>query len=408
MKEGTRVLVALGAAVAIGAVVAASGSPAAVRVAAAVAPIGALWVTAIRMTVIPLIVALIVTGVASAADVRQIGRLGTATLAVFLGLLSGAAVVVAFVAPALFSLLPDGARPSLPEGAATAARDLTSGGQAQTIANFVSSLLPDNPIGAAANGAIAPFILFVLLFAVAVARSSTETRVTLLAFFTALGEAMMTLVRGVIWCAPIGVFATVLPLAARAGASLAGAIGIYIVAYSVMSLLVVALLYPVVAVFGGIPVRRFGKAALPPQLIAFSSSSSLAALPALAEAAESELSLPANVTGFVLPLAAAMFKLGGPSAWISGALFVGWFYNVPLHAPQLALLAFASVFLGFASPGIPRGAFIMLTPLLMAVGLPAEGVGILLAVDAIPDTFATVLNASGNLAATALVAQRVR
>ena len=219
MKEGTRVLVALGAAVAIGAVVAASGSPVAVRVAAAVAPIGTLWVTAIRMTVIPLIVALIVTGVASAADVRQIGRLGTATLAVFLGLLSGAAVVVAFVAPTLFSLLPDGARPSLPEGAATAARDLTSGGQAQTIANFVSSLLPDNPIGAAANGAIAPFILFVLLFAVAVARSSTETRVTLLAFFTALGEAMMTLVRGVIWCAPIGVFATVLPLAARAGAS---------------------------------------------------------------------------------------------------------------------------------------------------------------------------------------------
>lgn len=134
----------------------------------------------------------------------------------------------------------------------------------------------------------------------------------------------------------------------------------------------------------------------------------LAALPALAAAAESELSLPANVTGFVLPLASAMFKLGGPGSWISGALFVGWFYNVPLHAPQLALLAFASVFLGFASPGIPRGAFIMLTPLLMAVGLPAEGVGILLAVDAIPDTFATVRNASGNLAATALVAQRVR
>ena len=76
-----------------------------------------------------------------------------------------------------------------------------------------------------------------------------------------------------------------------------------------------------------------------------------------------------------------------------------------MHAPQLATIAFAAVFLGFASPGIPRGAFIMLTPLLVAVGLPAEGVGILIAVDAIPDTFVTVLNSTGNLAATALVAR---
>ena len=202
--------------------------------------------------------------------------------------------------------------------------------------------------------------------------------------------------------------ATVLPLAAHAGASLAGAIGLYIVAYSALSLIVVALIYPVVALFGGVSMARFAKAALPPQLIAFSSSSSLAALPALVTAAERDLVLPAQETGVVLPLASAMFKLAGPSSWTAGALFISWFYNVPLHAPQLVLLAVASVFLGFASPGIPRGAFIMLTPILIAVGLPVEGVGILIAVDAIPDTFATVLNATGNLAATAVVAKRMQ
>ncbi len=111
------------------------------------------------------------------------------------------------------------------------------------------------------------------------------------------------------------------------------------------------------------------------------------------------------MTGFVLPLAAATFKIAAPVSWTAGALFIGWFYNVPLHVTQLATIAFASVFLGFASPGIPRGAFIMLTPLLVAVGLPAEGVRIPIAVDAIPDTFATVLNSTGNLAATALVAR---
>ena len=116
------------------------------------------------------------------------------------------------------------------------------------------------------------------------------------------------------------------------------------------------------------------------------------------------MALPVKVTGFVLPLAAAMFKIAAPVSWTVGALFVGWFYNIPLHAAELATIAFAAVFLGFASPGIPRGAFIMLTPLLTAVGLPAEGVGLLIAVDAIPDTFATVMNVTGNLVATALVA----
>jgi Na+/H+-dicarboxylate symporter len=406
MKEGTRVLAALLAAVSIGVAVAASGSTRGLRVADSIAPLGALWVTAIRMTVIPLIVALIITGIASAANVKDVGRLGARALVVFLWLLLGAAATVTVIAPLLFSLLPDGAKPELPAGAVEAARELTGGTQTQTFATWVTSLLPANPVGAAANGAMVPFILFVVLFAIAVARSSDETRVTLVSFFRALGDAMMTLVKGVIWFAPIGIFATVLPLAAHAGASLAGAIGMYIIAYSALSLIMVALLYPVVALLAGIPVGTFARAALPPQLIAFSSSSSVASLPALVTAAEEQLRLPTQVTGFMLPLATAMFKFAGPSSWMAGALFISWFYDVPLAAPQLALVAAGSVFLAFASPGIPRGAFIMLTPILVAVGLPVEGVGVLIAVDAIPDTFATVLNVTGNLAATALVARR--
>jgi len=408
MKEGTRVLVALGSAVLLGAVIASSGNTQLLRVADAIAPVGVLWVTAIRMTVIPLLVALIVTGVASASDVRDIGRMGASALVVFLSLLIGAAVVVIPATPLLFSLMPNGARPALPPGAAEAASEVASGGQTPTFASWLTSLLPSNPVSAAADGAMVPFILFVLLFAIAVSRSAPESRATLVAFFRALGDAMMTLVRGVIWLAPVGVFAMVLPLAARAGASMAGAIGFYIAAYAVGTLLVIALLYPVVALVGGIPMRRFAKAALPAQLIALSSSSSLAALPALVEAAEDALALPKQVTGFMLPLGAAMFKLAAPTTWTAGAMFIAWFYNVPMHAPELFTIALASVFLGFASPGIPRGGFIMLTPLLLAVGLPVEGVGILIAVDAIPDTLATVLNVTGNLVATVLVARRTR
>jgi Na+/H+-dicarboxylate symporter len=99
------------------------------------------------------------------------------------------------------------------------------------------------------------------------------------------------------------------------------------------------------------------------------------------------------------------FKIAGPLSWTAGALFVGWFYGIPLHTGDLATIAFAAIFLAFAVPGIPRGAFIMLTPLFVIIGLPAEGIGLLIAVDAIPDTFSTVLNVTGDLAATALVAR---
>jgi proton glutamate symport protein len=197
----------------------------------------------------------------------------------------------------------------------------------------------------------------------------------------------------------------VLPLAVHAGGTLAGAIGFYIVAYSVACIVVILLLYPVVAIFGRVPIRRFARAALEPQLIAFSSSSSIATLPALVESAEKELALPERVTGFVLPLAVSTFKIAAPVSWTVGALFVGWFYGVPIGVGGLATIAFAAVFLAFAVPGIPRGAFIMLTPLFLTIGLPPAGIGILIAVDAIPDLFATVLNTTGDLAAAALVAR---
>jgi Na+/H+-dicarboxylate symporter len=404
LNESRRVLVALGAAVAGGIAIAASGIVPLIRAADFIAPVGTLWVNAIRMTVIPLIASLLVVAVSSAADVKSIGRIGGRTLLVFFLLLAGTALVVIPLTPTFSRLLPQHADVlQLPIGATEAAGEIRAGGQAQTFSGWLTSLLPSNPIAAAATGAMLPLILFILLFALAVARSPALSRETLSQFFRALGDATLVLVRWVILMAPIGVFALVLPLAVHAGAALAGAIGFYILAYSIESIAITLLLYVVVSLVGRIPIRCFGRAALPAQLIAFSSSSSLAALPVLVESAEARLGLPKPVTGFVLPLAASTFKIATPVAWSVGAVFVGWFYGIPLHFGSLAMIAFAAVFLGFA-PGIPRGAFILLTPLFLAIGLPAEGIGILIAVDAIPDTFATVLNTTGNLAAAALVA----
>jgi len=408
MKESTRVLVALVAAILLGTIISASGSIPLTTIADAIAPIGTLWVNAIRMTVIPLVISLLITGVASASDVKAIGRIGGRSLLVFVLLIAAVALVVIPIAPLVFALLPQGigARPPLPAGAAEAAGQVASSGQVQTFATWLTSLIPTNPIAAAANGQMLPLIVFTLLFAVAVARSSPETRTPLIDFFRAVGNTMLVLVHWIIRLAPAGVFALVLPLAVHVGSAMAGGIGFYIVAYSLVCIVVIMLLYPVVAIFGGIPIRRFARAALPAQLIAFSSSSSIASLPALVESAEEGLGLPKPITGFVLPLAVSTFKIAGPVSWTMGALFVGWFYGVPLHARELATIGVAAVFLAFGVPGIPRGAFIMLAPLFTSIGLPVEGIGILIAVDAVPDLFATTLNVTGDLAAAALVAKR--
>ncbi|HKW08830.1 MAG TPA: cation:dicarboxylase symporter family transporter [Gemmatimonadaceae bacterium] len=412
MKESTRVLVALAAALGGGALIAASGSKPLIDAADALAPVGTLWVSAIRMTVIPLVVSLLITGVASATDVGSIGRIGGRTLVVFVLLLAAIAAIVIPLAPALFALLPlpstAGAKPALPAGAVEAANQVAASGQNPSFSAWLTSLIPSNPIAAAANGAMVPLILFTLILAIAIARSPESTRAPLVGLARAVGDAMLLIVRWVVLAAPVGVFALVLPLAAHLGGAVAGAIGVYIAAYALASVVVTLLIYPIVALFGGIPIGRFARAALPAQLIAFSSSSSIASLPALIESGERGLALPNRITGFVLPLAVSTFKLAAPVSWTIGALFVGWFYGIPLHARELATVAFAALFLAFAAPGVPRGAFIMLTPLFLAIGLPAEGIGILIAVDALPDTFATVLNVTGDLAAAALVASADR
>jgi len=123
------------------------------------------------------------------------------------------------------------------------------------------------------------------------------------------------------------------------------------------------------------------------------------------ESAEKRLGLSKRISGFVLPLAVTTFHFAGPVTWTVGAVFVGWFYGIPLGAREISIIALASVFLTSAAPGVPRGGFIMLAPLFSEIGLPIEGIGILIALDAIPDTFATALNVTGDLAAATIVAR---
>lgn len=406
-SDGTRVLIALVLALAVGTVIAATGSARAAALVEWVRPVGTLWVNAIRMTLVPLVVSLLITGIASVADLRSVGRLGGRTLLVFGALLTGSAVASIAVAPFLFSLYPwdPSVRLPLPPGAAAAASEVARGESAVGVMEWFIQLIPPNPVQAAASGNMVALIVFAFLLALAVAKSAAETRETLVRFFKALADALLLLVRWIIALAPVAVFALVLPMAAQAGASLAGAVGFYILAFAVTCAVVVILFYPVVALFGGeVKVRPFAREVMPPQLIGISCSSSIATLPAMVEGAD-RLGVPTRVSGFVLPLAVSVFKPAAPVAWMVGVLFVGHFYGVALGARELSIVFLASIFLSFAAPGVPRGAFLLLTPLFLAIGLPPEGIGVLIAVDAIPDVCATVVNVTGDMTATTLVAR---
>lgn len=406
MKSGTRVLVALLAAALLGVLAASSGSAAVLVWVDKLTPIGSLWVSAIRMTVIPLVVALVITGVASAADEGNVSRVGVRTIAVFLAMLTGLAVLAIPFAPLAFRGLARNGTPPLPAGTADAARQIGAGGASTTFGAWLQTLLPVNPIAAAASGAMLQLVLFTILFAIAIAQLPVARRAPLLAVMHGIGDAMQVIVRAVIALAPIGVFALMLPLAAHSGSAFVGAVGLYIAVYSGACIAATLLLYPLVLITAGIPMRRFASAVLPVQLIALTSSSSAASLPAMVEAVNGPLALPSEAGSFVVPLSVGTFKLGAPISWSVGACFIGWFYGVPLHLPQLSVIAFVAVFLSFAAPGVPNGAFLLLTPLFVQIGLPAEGIGVLIALDAIPDRFVTMLNTTGDVAAAAIVVGR--
>jgi Na+/H+-dicarboxylate symporter len=267
---------------------------------------------------------------------------------------------------------------------------------------WLAGLAPANVICAAADGAMLPLIVFTLLFALALRRITPDRRDHVLRVFDGIGDAMLEIVRWLIALAPIGVFTLVASTSARLGASLVGAFGYYVVAYVALLIVMTLVICIIGALGGGVALPRFLRAGLPAQAVAFSSSSSLASLPALIDSA-GRLDVPPSQAGFVLPLAVSSFKVANAVAWLTGTMFLARLYGVPLGASEYLTVAASSIALSFATPGVPNGGFLLLAPVLASVGVPAAGVALLIAVDAIPDLFATVTNVSGDFAAAVIV-----
>ena len=410
MSLALKVLLALVAGLAVGLGITSSGSPALAHLVPVIEPVGTLWVSAIRMTIIPLVVSSLLVGVGGAADARNIGRLGARALALFIALLATATVVALIVGPPVLATIhidPAAAATLLAGAAKTSGAAVESAKSLPGVAQWIVDLVPTNPVKAAADGAILPLIVFSLLLGAAVARVAPERRAIFLRVITGVQDATLVLVRWVIALAPIGVFALSVGVATKLGFAAAGALATYIALVSGLSVAFCAfVLYPAAVIFGGVSLKTFARAALPAQAVAFSSRSSLACLPAMLEPVRERLDMPVAFSSFVFPLAVTLFRCGAAIAQAIGALFVAKLYGVAIGPAQYAAIGVTTIITTFSVPGIPGGSIIMMVPVLLAAGVPAEGVGLLLGVDTIPDMFRTTANVTGDVAAAVILARR--
>ena len=400
LSLGSKALIGLAVGLAAGAAIAATGQPALLAIGSAVEVFGTLWINAILMTILPLVVSKIIVSIAGHEDPGALGRSGWRAGALFIVLLTASAALTAAVMPAVFARLPiDAAASASLRAAAPAPAAATV---PPTAAQWVVGLVPSNAIRAAADGAIVPLLVFSVAFALGASRIPRPLRDPLVVLFRSVDAAITVLLHWIVALAPYGVCALGLGLAMRVGTGIVGALAYYIAVSTGALVAFTALLYLVVWIGAGVSPRRFARAAAPAQIVAFGTHSSMAALPAMLEGAETRLGLSQTATGFVLPLSLAVFKYSGPIWFVVVTYFVGRLYDVAIDPSRAFAIVLAAVITSFAVGGVPSGAAVIVAPVLAAAGLPVEAMGVLLAVDPIPNAIRTVANVTGMLAVSVL------
>lgn len=370
---------------------------------AAIAPLGSLWVSAIKMTVIPLVLALLVGGIASAGDSAAGGALAAQSIRVIaVLLLAGSAFAVA-ASHVVLALWP------VAEGTGAALRAAAPTGAAPEppgIAAMLTGLVPSNIFAALANGDMLAIVLFGLLLGLAAGRVEPAARDRLAGLAKALSDAMMVIVSWIIRLAPVGVFALALSSGYRTGWATAGALAQYVaVAAIVVIAQILLVILPAAFVWGRAAPGRWIAAALPALAVAFSTQSSLATLPTTIKQARDALKLPERVIDVTLPLAVTLLKITAPPGSIASVLYLAHAYGIELSLAQIAAVTALAVLGSLVTVGVSGAAsfFAVRLPMFAAAGLPVEVLPLMLAVDVLIDMWRTSGNVAAHLAAATIV-----
>ncbi len=365
--------------------------------------VGSLWLNALQMTVIPLVVALLITGIAQTAAAANAGKLAGRAVLTMMVILWSSSIMAAFMLPALMTAFP------MPSGSADALRAAVQGveapGPVPPLGDFLRAMIPTNPIASAANAAILPLIIFTAIFGFAVTRVPEEKRRNITGFFEALAETMIVMIGWVLALAPIGVFALALVVGAKAGTAALGALLHYVLVLSALGLIVWAASFALAVIGARQNLVTFFKASIPAQAVAISTQSSLASLPAMLKGVQA-LGVPAARADVVLPIAVAIFRATGPAMNLGVALYIAHWFGIELTPFQIAvgIAAGATTTLGAVSLPGSISFFSSIAPICLALGVPVAPLGLLVAVETFPDIFRTLGNVTMDMAVTATVA----
>jgi len=382
-----------------------------------IAPFGTIFVNLLKLIAVPLIMASLITGVASLADISKLSRMGGKTIAIYL-MTTVAAICIGLVLVNTLKpgdSLPDDVVASLQssyqqqaeqrEGVVQLVRER---GPLQPIVDIV----PENIIGAAGNNRnMLQVVFFALLVGVALIMVQNERTRVVLSFFQGLNDVVIKIVDIIMLMAPIGVFALIAgTITSIAGDDLASvlqllrALGFYVL------VVLVGLLLHVFIVYGGMihflsnmKLRDFFRGISPAQLLAFSTSSSAAALPVTMECAEENLGIKKEVASFVLPLGATI-NLDGTAMYQSiAAVFIAQALGMELNFAAQLTIVLTALLASIGAAPVPGAGVIMLVIILEAIGVPSEGIALILGVDRILDMMRTTANVTGDATVALLI-----
>lgn len=365
--------------------------------------VGTMWVNAIRMTVIPLTVPLLIGAIVGSRSGHDAGRLGIAAISAFVLLVATLAIAAAVTAPVFFGGLRIDAALTAALRASVATTVVPTGDA--SIAGWFKALIPTNPVKAAADGTMLSIIVFAIAFGFAALSAPTDVRRYVMSAAQSLSTIMLIIVQAVLLISPVGIFALTLVVGARVGGAVFAAMGLFIGVQIAFAVVVVVAMLGLGVVLGRLSASTVIRGMTPALLVAAGTSSSLSALPAMIEGARDVWQLPERVFGFVLPLAVSTFKPTSGYSWVINVVFVATLYGVPFGPAQLALAAGYATLFNATIPGIPGGGMIAITPMLIALGLPVEGLAILIAVNPIVDRFTTIGNVAADMTLTAMLAR---
>ncbi len=363
------------------------------------APLGSLWVNAIRMTIMPLLMALVVVAIAGQGRSGRVLAIGGKTLSLFVGLiLLSSLFALLFAAPliGLLEICSENSNVVLASSQVTAER-----APLPPFKDWLIGLIPANPFAAAANGDILPLMIFTVVFSLALIQIDERLAKNVITFFEATKQALLVVIAWIMEVAPYGIFALVLPITANLGTESVRLLGTFILMVCGLIVLLSACIYLGLWVLGH-DIKKFTKTMAPVQVIGFGTRSSLATLPATIAASEI-LGVSQKTAGLVLPAAVTLFKFASPLARTAGTYFIAALYGIDLTVSEFVVIALAVGLLSFYSPGIPSGGLLIMTPVYLALGLPVEGIGLLIAIDLIVDMFITAANVTANLGATMML-----